>query len=275
MARVVDLQVFESLSALAATLKGSERQPDAGASSGTDRPFSWDGGLSLEAITDALAAGGRWDEGAEKLMGAHEMATAATSLAPLPLHDLDATGYAVDVPEFLAGSPEHWWGEGDQDDSLAPVVRLGVSVARAANLEADQIINRGAAILTVVDQLEAAGQRVEITAIYDAGLSSTQCDFRVVVKHSHQHWNAATVAMALCHPAYSRRAMFMLMESSPKVWRQSCGGYGGTTTHIADLGEFDVWIPRAEAGHKGRLSSPEGALRFIQAEFSGQMAGDN
>ena len=227
--------------------------PGAGTSATKEgRGHDWDLNLGYQGAMD-LAMSGGWAEGAAKMAKTVGLAAPFIKQAVAPELELGMTGFLPDVPSYLRGSPCAMYGYAEEDESSRPVVRVGVNCMMASAMEADCAFNRGAAILGIIDELENSGHRVELWAVLRTGgehfgargleaAVKAQHASEVLLKAAGEQWNPASVAFAICHPAFSRRLGFRVLESDEYTVRLTHGGYGGDYGVDRETSDFDVWF---------------------------------
>lgn len=237
---------FNSITEIPKHIAAHKQLPMSGSQS-TDNEKTDDWCLNTD-LNDALAIaekGGRWDEGAKDLRAAHVDAVAAKAKAQAPESDYSVTGHTLDVGEFLTGNPTHWMTDDEDKSERRPVLSIGVHIGRQGNIDAADVVRRGAAILSVIDDLESNGYRVELYALWanKAPMAKSQSFFQTLVKDADEHWSPSSVAFALCHPAFSRRLMFRLAEAH-KETAELTFGYGTSADPSKLREKYDIFFPR-------------------------------
>jgi hypothetical protein len=79
----------------------------------------------------------------------------------------DVAGELPDIGRFLAGDPAHMKRHG-HPKGHRPIISLAINVIANAMITAQQMANYGAALVTVVDQIENAGRRVDLVCAFAA-----------------------------------------------------------------------------------------------------------
>ena len=134
------------------------------------------------------------------------------------------------------------------------------------------MFNRGAAILSVIDEMENRGTRVELWAVSRSstdGNDRTGTNFRVKIKDASEQWSPSSVAFALCHTAYNRRLMFRIAESFKHLEKFVVSfGRGGSV--IPD--DFDVWFPFVLSTESDWAETPEGAMKYVAEQANNQLS---
>jgi len=205
---------------------------------------------SFEEALDMALAGGHWPEGCKDLQKAIADAPLSINVDPADSFELDRIGAAVDVGEYLNNSPECMiYCEPVQQEK--PVVTIGVQVHRSFDTPASSALNRGRAIMAVIDALEAQGKRVELWAILAAPDTCKTIEAHIKLKSASQALCLENLAYALGHSAFSRRLGFRLIEAYTAKSTHGC--YGGGTVKT----EYDI-----NYGYQiGGYDTPQIALR--------------
>lgn len=177
-----------------------------------DMNAGWQGALKL--------ARDGWEQGMTKLQ--FESATIQQA-ASLKTKVMSFAGEYPDVARFCAGEPAHMV----QHKRISkPVVNLIVNVCCSGSIAASSFAAYGAAVATLIDQLENEGHRVELDVVgvnghKGKGMRSI-CGWKV--KRAGDALDLNAVAFSIAHPAAFRRIMFAMWERLPASWYTS--GYG-------------------------------------------------
>lgn len=176
-----------------------------------------------------------WPEGVKKIerlsVQFKEMLTHKV-FKPVLVHDV--WGDTVDVGRFNAGLPDammHW----EQSDIVQKgygqrIVHIVFNLTVSAGVSTRAIEQRGAAVLALVDALEAAGKRVKIDLVY--GCTGTGSPYKQIalwtnLKQPDMPLQLDQVAFAVVHPSSLRRIGFAIAEHMPPDVQESIGwGYG-------------------------------------------------
>lgn len=239
---------------------GHDCDAPTGCASHSSRSHSWDYGQSFDAALDMGLSGGNWDEGAQQLQAvsidslAHGMADV---IEPAIVHDVHGGG--LDIGEYLADNPECFFRL-DEIEQPKPIVRIGVCTVPCANIEAHQLINHGRAIIALVEALELQQYSVELTGMFiAAGNHKRTYIAETVVKQAGQPWDAASVAYALCHPAYSRRLGFAALEADDDCHHYTGEGYGDGRIKAPE--GYDLYFRYLD--RPSAVNTPEAAQQYV------------
>lgn len=265
-------QEFDSISAVAAFARNNDRHAACNNSSETNLATEdWDLGIGYEGAVKMASKGGYWPEGAADMMESHTDMATLKSEGRVPTFDYDVTGHVLDVGEFLSGSPECFISEGDEDVERKPVISFGVQVGRSGMVDARSVVYRGAAILSIIDDLENQGYRVEVWAIWaQSPRGGYGTDFRVLAKAAEDQWSPHSIAFALCHPCMNRRLLWRVAETNPLLADLTREGYStGVSFGSETAKDFNVFFKWQTEDYY----SAESALRDVQREVKNQLEG--
>ena len=235
----------------------------------------WDRGLGFDGAMSMARKGGMWEEGASKIMRPHVEMAALKKEGRVAALDTDVAGFMPDVPAMLAGDPCHMFAEGEDEEASKPIISIGVQLYLPYGVNESKLFNRGAAILSVIDDLEDQGYRVELWGcVY--GESRTRAkgfgiDLRVKLKDAADYWSPSSVAFGLCHAAFSRRLGFRVVESFEEADNGYLPGHTGqwSEAHPPKGAEFDVWFPYQVGRHGKGYATPEAALKTVTSHIQG------
>ena len=259
MKRLPDM-IFDSMSELAAYFETHERARGSGDSTITPHGHDWTLGLAFE---DTLAhmRGKVWSEGVDQIVhGFAEAPMQTYGRGPAIAHDV--AGFFPDVPAMLAGQPDCML-DLRQDEQIAqsPIVTVGFG-GYSGGTDSYEAINRGIAILALVDALEAGGRRVELWSVWDNDAHGGGGQkMRVRVKDADAHWSPHSAVFSMAHPAWYRHGMFRLMETQAEWNKATNGSYGSGRADTQQ--DLDVNFPYY---YHGWASSLRSALKHVQSE---------
>ena len=134
-------------------------------------------------------------------------------------------GYAPDVKAYLEGNPLSMLDkESKEQDSICIYYNIAVN----SGISTNQIFNRGAITLSIIEILESMGFKVELHIVdvskkYDE-IMYTNFNF----KKADERVNPLKLFFPLCHPAFLRRLWFRLLETNSDISSSWRDGYGQT-----------------------------------------------
>lgn len=195
------------------------------------RDEDWDNGHGLQDAIDCGLNGGYWPEGAQQLQSIDLSGDIAGSgYLTEPVIDFGATGGAVDVGEYLSGSPECFYQQTEHLSAARRVVKIGVVSSAPSRTTSEQILNRGRSIMALVDTLELQGYSVQLDVLEGFFFGERAAhSYTITIKHAGETWAASTVAYPLAHAAFSRRLGFRALESEKNcTYMTNDGCYGNS-----------------------------------------------
>jgi hypothetical protein len=237
----------------------------------------WDDGLGFDGAMDMARDGGWWEEGAAKMIDATSEAIQLKREGAAPEIEYDVTGARLDMDEYLSGEPECW--ERIDDEQVSQVINIGVQLYTPGGNDMQMFVNRGAALLSIIDDLEAQGVRVElwgcVSGINRKGRREA-IDMRIKLKGADESWSPASIAFGLCHPAVSRRLGFAAVETFENLRRYA---HGHTLDYDNDRpidSDFQIWFGyRDMVRCDSNYDNVERALKRVTAEVKRQLTDGN
>ena len=129
------------------------------------------------------------------------------------------------IPAYAAGVPEDMFVPLEDGAAQSkPIVRIAVNVVCSGWVNAQDIINRGAAVVALIDKVQSEGQRVELIAFcHVEGKGNDRLIMSVTVKRPEEVVDMDRIAFALAHPSMLRRAFFRCVEF---LYPKYLPGYG-------------------------------------------------
>ena len=129
----------------------------------------WAGSATLANAIDLAQRG--WTEGREKVAaGIGEIFHSGAAITTSTAHaDYEMAGMFPSVPLYCAGELECMHNGGQSRDAQKPVMRLWVCVESNCGVPAAAMVNRAAAVCSLVAELESQGQSLEVAAIFAVG----------------------------------------------------------------------------------------------------------
>lgn len=198
----------------------------------------------------------------------------------------DVSGAVVDVARYLEGIPEDMLTFQETIQRGKTLLSMGVNISWSSFVDSRYSYWRGAAVLNLVDALEANGVRVQLHAVELVnGNKDTKGEayefIGTKLKNYEDALNIDTLAFPLCAADYLRRIGFAVKERIPshKIYRQIvCAGmwgksYGGIVRDdsvnkpVLDAlrKTFDVYYHTADAPETFR--NKETTQRWVSAEL--------
>lgn len=182
---------------------------------------AWRGKQSSIKGTESFTRSRSWEhcielaERGDKLV-TEQVASAAVKVTfeAGPTWEYAPVGAFPCIPAYAAGVPEDMFVPlEDGAANSKPIVRIAVNVVCSAFVEPQDIINRGAAVVALIDKIQSEGQRVELIAFcHIEGYRNDRYLMSVTVKRPEEPIDMDRVAFALAHPSMLRRCFFRAIE---------------------------------------------------------------
>ena len=180
-------------------------------SKNADATERWDFGVGWDGAVELASKG--WEQGVKNMNKYRE-------LVDVPEHTdrgmhmrsfNDLSGDEVDVGLYLSGEPECMTDYRLQlTPSYGKVANIVVNLSTSCSVSAKTMSLRGSAACILIDALEGAGVRCEVTLVT---LCCQHITSEVVVKKPDEHMEPDRMAFMLAHPATFRRFGFKEMET--------------------------------------------------------------
>jgi len=177
------------------------------------RSTSWDKCLELAERGDRITT--------EQV----QSAAVKISYEAAPTWEYAPVGAFPCIAAYAAGVPEDMFVPLDDGASNAkPIVRIAVNIVCSGWVDPQDIINRGAAVVALIDKVQSEGQRVELVAFcHIEGRGNDRLLMSVTVKRPEEPVDMDRIAFALAHPSMLRRCAFRVVEW---LYPHFLGGYG-------------------------------------------------
>lgn len=223
---------------------------------------SWDLGASYPKAKELAATG--WEAGVRNLFA---LATAVPNTT-VTTRELSVAGDYPDVPRYLAGDPYNMVHRGKQR-TPKPAMTIAVNCRISAAVGAQEQANFGAAIVALVDRLEARGVRVELLGLLATNVTRRRVCISWTVKAMEDSLDLSAVAFSYAHPCMFRRLGFAVMERMPRVNEHAYYGMEGgiKRSDFIDLPEGALLIPGVDH-NPGACSTMERALAFAKTQIN-------
>lgn len=208
--------------------------------------------FTIEEALTCAAEGGYWPEGAEKMRPVElDIPELSHRKLSIPKPEQCFYGYRPNVPAALAGNPVDMW---TQQVHHVPnrILRIGVNIGKSWDVSGESTLNRGAAILSIVDALQASGFNVELTAVWRNRSQSRQgVNVDTVIKQSHQTWSADSFAFALANDAFQRRLVWAVVNRMANTGDKNAKHIAAHSmgNGMSEQGrDFDIYFPYVTRG---------------------------
>lgn len=202
----------------------------------------------------ALASYG-WSEGYKKMQT--KSTTFITHQGYLPELSRDMCGEFVDVDAFIKGEPECMFTfNGFKPQQF---LRFVINTGGNCDVDADEIYERGAVLVNMIDTLESRGVRCEIWASMAVRNSGNKYVRRTKIKEFSDKLNVEKLTYCLCNASWHRRIGFAEKEANTEKIRKqfdyySARGYGSSCDDVMPMKEGDVYISLNEGDYAEALA---------------------
>jgi hypothetical protein len=204
-------------------------------------------GFSLIDAIDCAIDGGYWEQGARDLENCHVDVDFTSIKRSI---ETSVAGFSPIVPHAIIGLPNSMMNS-VKARKPSRVLKIGVNCARPHSVSESEALNRGRAILAVIQYLEQSGYSLELWA-YWRNVSRhdlmLKADINVKIKASNERLNVASLAFAICSTAFNRRLCWRFAESCPKSWRLSTKKHRYGFGQLANNSGFDYTFPFSSEG---------------------------
>lgn len=187
-------------------------------------------------------------------------------------HDIryDVTGSGLDVARYLEGEPECWQNFEPVlvESPSSTIVRICFNGTVSAGISGEVIESKGAAIAALVELLEFAGRRVELSAVFsNSSRRQRESDTLVLtVKTAEQPLDMPRIAYVLAHKSMLRRLMFAYWEGQP-IYKIVGAGFGVPRDYKPATA--DIYIPQSTY-RDIQWDNPAKAEKFILDQLQAQ-----
>ena len=134
-------------------------------------------------------------------------------------------GYAPDVKAYLEGNPLSML---NRQYPKRQHIDVYYNAANSARASSNEIFNRGAITLSIVEILENMGFSVGLNVFTMASEYNQIHYVKLNLKGSGERLNIQKLFFPFSHPSFLRRLVFRLMEQTPYITRNWTDGYGST-----------------------------------------------
>lgn len=153
-----------------------------------------------------------WPEGCSKMVTNLSAAQFMQPGATYKAEALSVAGAYPLMPAAIAGEPDCMVTDGLENSATKPIYRFVVNTSFIAAVTPQQVMNRGAAILSWIDQLEAEGARIELICLRSCDVGRSEGVNRysgiLTLKRADEPLEIDRAAFAIAHPSMLRRIWF-------------------------------------------------------------------
>jgi hypothetical protein len=159
----------------------------------------------------------------------------------------DTSGLFYDIADAIAGVPECYFKKDNVKQTKE--IQININITGSYKVPASLLHNRGAAILALIQSLQAEKWNVKLSlfscflnySIADDGKNRGYCVQRIDL--DTKPLDVSELSLILAHPGFMRRIGFAVSETSEQVY--SLGAYGGGTltkycSNLSDFSSADI-----------------------------------
>lgn len=132
-------------------------------------------------------------------------------------HDVEGAG--IDIARFLDGEPECWQKFSEREDLGYRVIKMVYNIACLSDVNFEDIQKKGAIVCSLIECMEYAGFRVELTVAMSTdasyGVNPAHIDMLIPVKAADQPIDMAKLMFAVGNASVQRRLGFAIRECMP------------------------------------------------------------
>lgn len=192
----------------------------------------WYGGANWKKTLE-LARNG-WPEGLERMKTKlNVIQSLVPSKRAIKELEMSIVGPGtIDMGRYLMGHPEPWvtWRDSTYTEEVehGGIVPIVMNITSSAGVSSEAIFQKGAMTCILIDLLERAHRRVELTIITATkiGWSDKPKDaviVRTMVKRAEDNLDIDRIAFAVAHAGAYRRLGFSIWEQAPESLRAAIG----------------------------------------------------
>lgn len=252
---------FDSFDAFLSYVETVSLEGD-GRYAGTYGQPDWAGASNRE---DAIAKARRpWPEGIAQIDRARRGLpgiASPRSIVPQPL--IAEEGDEVAIDRWLDGDSACWIAfEPAPMASRGRIIPVLINTAVSAMVSKEDIARRGALAVALVDALEAAGYRSEVTICERWETSGAVFEWSAIVKRPESPIELDRLAFAFLHPCVTRSIGFTLKGSTEdgNFWRMASQGVPAEIP-AKDIPEDAIYFPSLH-GHRREASLAAAMANF-------------
>ena len=209
----------------------------------------WDMNAGFDGAFEMARAG--WPDGARQVK---EM---AGNFENICFQELTKSGYKDDVAgdfyevgRVVSGDPECAITKARVKREM-PAIKITITGGARGEIDAKTYFRRGAAIVALIDVLEASGIRCLVVLGYQNTPHANKKEFinkcSIVLKEHEDALDVDRISFAISHPASLRQVNFAVREGLPADWVNKFGfknhdGWG--VTHTFEDKDADILMPK-------------------------------
>lgn len=228
---------------------------------------SWDMGVGYDGAVKLAESG--WREAADTIQSTADKVAekVGVCLAEQFETEFGVTGVSVDVGRAMSGEPECMVQPVLVERPRAvPMVSVVIESGVAAGIDGDLYLQRGAAVLALLEVLRQLGIPAEVWLSTDNSENSIHL---VPLVKSNQPIDVDELAFVLAHPAAHRRVVFAAREAEPLA--KCPEGYGSPPNEINQYTKdtIDPTVYLKGLSYYGQRPEITNPVKWIIAQLQG------
>ncbi len=200
-----------------------------------------------------------WKEGLEKIT---QRLPLLLSIGRSKTRINDVAGDLPDIGRFIAGNPDSMTRRVINMGMKRPVIDLLYNGTFAARIEPDTIINYGAAVAVVIDELENSGFTVGLKICSASQNSGVRLSPLVTLKKPGEVTELDRLIFFTAHPSFLRRLVFSYKEST--ITQSQCGSSYGSCVELWEVPSDTVYFSN-EGDLNRSCATPELAIQHVKS----------
>lgn len=199
----------------------------------------WDLNTGIKGARELIESG--WEQGTKDVISFNGEIMGKSDYVELPSFEPAELGEMVEPGEYFAGNPECFYTQ-EIVEQKKPVVKIGLHVSISWTYTSQDLINRGGAMLSLIEMIENQRINTELWGIILSTTKRKRLCYEVCIKKSSEPFDIDKLAFILAHPAMFRRIGFSLMECDTSEVRElhNVPGYYGRYSETLESNEYDL-----------------------------------
>lgn len=235
----------------------------------------WSGTRSFQQAVE-LARGG-WKDGMSRINQTIETLHPIGHNAKLEIAMARMGPGTLDMGRHAMGHPEPWMVFQETEEynhGTGKIVTILYSMSASAYVTAGELFRKGAAVCSLINNLEANGRRCEIVLTGGAlgGFHSAfKIGFTVMVKRPDEPLDIDRIAFSIAHASSFRRLGFSIFELAPMELREKIGvkKYGGYGMPSSVRLPADIFVPES-SGYDSDFRDAKSIDAWVQKHLEAQ-----
>lgn len=163
-----------------------------------------------------------------------------------PASEFDVAGMFPCVPVYSAGDPSCMFADSETNMRISkPTIRIDFSMNALAYVKIEDMMLRGAAVVSLMKTLEDQGQSVELRLVGASESRRYKFLQKITYKRAGSNFDLDRAAFAIAHPSSFRRFVFALYEQHQEIEAEYQTSYGSTNHNLVPREPNTIFIPNS------------------------------